>query len=101
MDFRGNTYYRKLVVIAQLLRQSNKTLREAGFALFYLKIRRRLKQYFKRFQYAERQPVTYPPAAATVKTYIRLRDFQMKADNEAIGKKLKTIREEIAQKTGV
>jgi hypothetical protein len=69
-----------------------------GFSVFYHKVKRKLKQYLWRFIYVDRSLITYPSEIVSSKTYVQLRDFQMKADKEVIRKKLRTIIEEIEKK---
>ena len=94
-EFRGNFIYRKMLAAFQLLQRSVLTLREAGFDVFYLKITRRLKRHFLKFKYAKNHPLTYPPPAIPLKTYVRPPDCRMQADREVISRKLREIHEEI------
>jgi len=87
--------YRKILLPFQLLQRSVLTLREAGLAVFYLKITRRLKQYLSKFKYMKNHRATYPPPAVPLKTYVRPPDCRMQADREVISRKLREIHEEI------
>jgi hypothetical protein len=82
------------------------TISRAGFSVYYHTVKRRLKHYSWRFNDVPNASETSPSETVPLKTmeartYVRLSDFQMKADREVIRKKLRAINEEIEKKQGV
>jgi hypothetical protein len=81
-----------------LLQRSALIISREGFSVFYHKVKRKLKQYLWRFIDVDHSLITYSSEIVPSNTYVRLRDFQMKADKEIIRKKLRAIIEEIEKK---
>jgi hypothetical protein len=98
MKFLRRFVYRKIFGPFPFLQKSVSTISREGFSVFYYKVKRRLKPYLWRFIYAHHTPITYSSEIVPSKTYIHPRDFQMKADKDVIGKKIKAIIEEIEKK---
>ena len=82
-----NLVYHKILGTFLLLQQAALIISRAGFSVFYHKAKRRLKNYLWRFKDVPSAPVTSPSETASLKTYVRLNDFSMKADREVIRKK--------------
>ncbi len=98
MKFFQRFAYRKILDPFPLLQKSVLTISREGFSVFYHKVKRKLKQYLWRFIHVDHSLITYPSEIVSSNTYVRLRDFQMKADKEIIRKKLRAIIEEIGKK---
>lgn len=81
-----------------MMQKSALLINREGFSVFCHKVKRKLKQYLWRLIYVDRSLIKYPSEIVSSKTYVRLRDFQMKADKEVIRKKLVAIIEEIEKK---
>jgi hypothetical protein len=81
-----------------LLQRAALIISREGFSVFYHKVKKKLKQYLWRFMYVDHSLTTYPSGIDPSKTYVRLREFKMKADKEIIRKKLRAIIEEIEKK---
>jgi hypothetical protein len=101
MKFFRRFVYRKILDPFPLLQKSALIINREGFSVFYHKAKRKLKQYLLRFIYVDHSLITYPSETFTSKTYVRLRDFQMKADKEVIRKKLRAIIKEIEKTRGI
>ena len=105
-DFFRHLVYQKILGRFPLLQLSALTISRAGFSVYYHTVKRRLKHYSWRFNDVPSVSETSPSETAPLKTmeartYVRLSDFQMKADREVIRKKLRAINEEIEKKQGV
>jgi hypothetical protein len=98
MKFFRRFVYRKILDLFPLLQKSALTISREGFSVFYHKVKKKLKQYLWRFMDVDHLLTTYPSGIDSSKTYVRLREFQMKADKEVIRKKLRAIIEEIEKK---
>ena len=106
MKFFRHLGYHKISGTFPLLQQAALKIGRAGFSVYYHKAKRRLKKYFWRFNDGSSAAETAPSRIASLNTmeakiYVRLSDFQMKADREVIRKKLRAINEEIEKKRGV
>ena len=100
MKFFQRFVYHKILGQFPLLQKATLIISREGFSAFYYKAKRRLKNYLWRFKNVPRAPVTSPSETESLKTYVRLNDFEMKADREVIRKKLRAINEEIEKKRG-
>jgi hypothetical protein len=95
MKFFRRFVYRKILGPFPFLQKSASTISREGFAVFYYKVKRRLKPYLWRFIYVHHAPITDSSETVPSKTYIRLSDLHMKADKDVIRKKIRAIIEEI------
>ena len=100
-EFFRRLVYQKILGPFPLLQISALTISRAGFSVYYHTVKRRLKHYSWRFNDVPSASETAPLKTMEARTYVRLSDFQMKADREVIRKKLRAINEEIEKKRGV
>jgi hypothetical protein len=89
-----------------LLQKSALIISRGGFSVLYHKIKRRLKKYLWRFKDIPSASETFSSETDLLKTmeaktYVRLSDFQIKADRDVIRRKLRAINEEIKKKRGI
>jgi len=101
VEFFRRLVYQKILGPFPLLQISALTISRAGFSVYYHTVKRRLKHYSWRFNDVPSASETAPLKTMEARTYVRLSDFQMKADREVIRKKLRAINEEIEKKRGV
>jgi len=98
-DFFRRLFYIKLLGKFPSLQRAAITLSNAGFRIFYVKVKDKLRWNFKRILEFSGEPQL---GSGTLKNtnfeiYLQPRKCNMKADREEIQKKLKSITEEIAQ----
>jgi len=98
--------YIKILGYFPLLQQSALTISGAGFPVFYQKAKRRMKKHLRQFNkllgISDGPPSeSVPLKNMDAKIYVQLSEFKMKANQETVKMKLRTIIEEIEKKRGL